>query len=626
MPGNGGGRPGGPTFVAASRTDAPAPWVDRPWIDLLIGCGGWSAPLLVVSYLLVGEEAWRWAAVFYALALVCNYPHYMATIHRAYGRREDRAQYRFFTHHVTALLLLAAVAAHVEPMLLAALFTAYVMWSPWHYTGQNFGLLMLFLRRGSVEVTPGERRMLRIAFVASYGMLLAAFNQGTSQDPLVWSLGLPVTASRILQAGAALVFVAAGLGTLIPLARRGGARALAAPLTLYSTQAFWFVVPILLTWAAAVPVPQTRYSTGILAVMHSAQYLWITRYYARRDAARRPEAVPWNGWTYWAGLIVGGIALFLPGPWLASYAGQADFTTSMLIVTAVVNLHHFVLDGVVWKLRNPRVAQALVESTGATMAPAAPAAAERRWRVAGRLARAAAAAGLVSLAFVDQWRYMLALRESDAAALATARALNPHDSGVHLRLASLARQSGDASGVEEALRAAIAANPHSLAAAHALERFLIESARWTEAYAQCRAILDRWPHELETLQNAGALARRLGDAAGEEAWWRRALARDPSLAPVHLHLAELLDQSGRAADALPHYQRHLELVVEQRERTLAPPRQVALVVLKFGDALARTGRRDLAAAQYDLAARIARQAGLADVEALARDRAATSGP
>jgi len=31
----------------------------------------------------VDDQARQWSAVFYALALICNYPHYMATIHRA---------------------------------------------------------------------------------------------------------------------------------------------------------------------------------------------------------------------------------------------------------------------------------------------------------------------------------------------------------------------------------------------------------------------------------------------------------------------------------------------------------------------------------------------------------------
>ena len=75
-------------------------WIGRPWIDLLIGCGGWSLPLLALSYALVDGDVPRWSAVFYGLALVCNYPHYMATIYRAYGR-DDRGAHRLYTHWLT---------------------------------------------------------------------------------------------------------------------------------------------------------------------------------------------------------------------------------------------------------------------------------------------------------------------------------------------------------------------------------------------------------------------------------------------------------------------------------------------------------------------------------------------
>ena len=206
-------------------------WIDRPWIDLLIGCGGWSLPLLALSYAVVDGDVPRWSAVFYGLALVCNYPHYMATIYRAYGR-DDRGAHRLYTHWLTAGLVALGVAAHAWFPLVPWLFTAYVMWSPWHYTGQNFGVLMMFLRRAGVDVSAEERRRLHLAFIASFVMLLAAFNTGASADPLVLSLGLPPISARIVQAGAGLTFLTGGLAAFVPLARRAPRPALLAPLTL----------------------------------------------------------------------------------------------------------------------------------------------------------------------------------------------------------------------------------------------------------------------------------------------------------------------------------------------------------------------------------------------------------
>jgi tetratricopeptide (TPR) repeat protein len=597
-----------------------AVWIDRPWIDLLIGCGGWSVPLLLVSYTIVDRDVPTWTAVFYGLALVCNYPHYMATIYRAYGR-DDRSRYRLFTHYLTAALVAVGVAAHVRFALVPWLFTAYVMWSPWHYTGQNFGLLMMFLRRAGLDVSAEERQRLHIAFIASYVMLLAAFNQRASADPLVLSMGLPVVAARIVEAGAGLVFLAAGLAAFVPIARRADRGALLAPLTLYSTQALWFVVPIALTWIAALPVPQTRYSSGMLAVMHSAQYLWITRYFAQRDAERAPRPVRWSAWAYWGTLVAGGLALFLPVPWLASYGWHADFTASMFIVAAVVNIHHFMLDGVVWKLRNPRVGQVLVGAGGASAAavpsPVRAAASPGR-RVGSLVWRVPAVVLLVALAALDQWRYLLAVGNTDRRRIEAATTLNPYDSGAYMRLAQAERRTGDAAAAEASLGRAIAANPQNPAPAQALERLLIEQERFGDAYALCQRMIARWPSDVDTLVNAGVIAYRLGDRAAAVRWWGQALEHDASLLRVHLYLAELLDARGETASALPHYQRYLELVPTTPAGDRPLPREVVAVVVKFADALARHGDKDAAIAQYDLAIRLARQTGLTDVESLAQ--------
>ncbi len=43
-----------------------------------------------------------WAVFFYVLALFFNYPHYMATIYRAYHTKADFEKYRIFTVHITS--------------------------------------------------------------------------------------------------------------------------------------------------------------------------------------------------------------------------------------------------------------------------------------------------------------------------------------------------------------------------------------------------------------------------------------------------------------------------------------------------------------------------------------------
>ena len=137
-------------------TAARGPWIYKPWVDLLIGCGGWSAPLLLLTTYVSNTKTAMWSFAFYFRALLFNYPHFMATIYRAYHSYDQFAKYRFFTVHVAFLLALAGLITHLWYPLLPWIFTLYVCWSPWHYTGQNFGLLMMFARRAGLSLRPAS--------------------------------------------------------------------------------------------------------------------------------------------------------------------------------------------------------------------------------------------------------------------------------------------------------------------------------------------------------------------------------------------------------------------------------------------------------------------------------------
>jgi hypothetical protein len=131
--------------ISAARPDGP--WIYGPWLDLIVGCGAWSAPLLAAALWLTQSHTHAWVVAFYFLALAFNYPHFMATVYRAYHTRADFEKYKIFTLHITLLLVLTGVLLHASYRLFPWVFTLYICWSPWHYTGQNYGLLMMFARR-----------------------------------------------------------------------------------------------------------------------------------------------------------------------------------------------------------------------------------------------------------------------------------------------------------------------------------------------------------------------------------------------------------------------------------------------------------------------------------------------
>ena len=76
----------------------------------------------------------------------------MSTLYRAYHNESDFRKYRIFTIHITGLVLLTVLLSHLKFELLPWIFTLYLTISPWHYSGQNYGLFMMFVRRaGAIE-------------------------------------------------------------------------------------------------------------------------------------------------------------------------------------------------------------------------------------------------------------------------------------------------------------------------------------------------------------------------------------------------------------------------------------------------------------------------------------------
>jgi hypothetical protein len=115
---------------------------------------------------------------------------------------------RFFTVHIAILLALAGLLTHLWYPLLPWIFTLYICWSPWHYPGQNYGLLMMFARRAGLWPADAERQALHLSFIASFLLLMLSFHTRRSADSLILSLDLP--AKFTLPARAMLVVFPGG--------------------------------------------------------------------------------------------------------------------------------------------------------------------------------------------------------------------------------------------------------------------------------------------------------------------------------------------------------------------------------------------------------------------------------
>ena len=620
--------PGGQSHVVGNGTRPPAPWVYRPWLDLLIGCGAWSAPLLVLTNYVSPSSTTSWSFAFYLLALLFNYPHFMATVYRAYHSYDEFRKYRYFTVHVALLLAAAGFIAHLWYPLLPWIFTLYICWSPWHYTGQNFGLLMMFTRRAGLSPHEGERQALHLAFIASYLMLLFSFHTGKSTDPLLISLGLPLKFTLPVRGMLALFFVVASGWALFSLGRRASFKALLPSLTLVTTQFLWFLLPSLIELITHSEVPQTRYSSGILAVMHSAQYLWITSYYQGKEARAEGET-NWSFARYLLVLVVGGIALFVPGPWVVSRIFHADFATSFLTFTALVNLHHFILDGAIWKLRDSRIASLLLDDRGdheSAELSAGRLASLFHWitgsSAGARVLRVAVVACLLLWGAMDRLHFYWANVSANLTSLQRAARLNPDDSAVQTRLAHAADQAGQRELALLALQNAAEVNPENIGLQEAYARGLIVAGRDQEAYALYRKVLVRAPQNANALVNYGLLAQKLGHTEEAVDTWQRAVAADPTQTNAQLYLAQALEQNGETQAAARHYHAYLREVAKNPTDHFGEGETVVSALLKVADADAASQRLADAMTSYHAAAQFAAKLKSPGLQSLALVHAA----
>ncbi|MGH9683319.1 MAG: tetratricopeptide repeat protein [Candidatus Acidiferrales bacterium] len=612
--------------IPVTHTAAPptGPWIYRPWLDLLVGCGAWSAPLLAIALWIKPTQGHGWAVSFYLLALIFNYPHFMATVYRAYRTREDFEKYKFFTLHLTLLLVFTGAVVHISPSLLPWLFTLYICWSPWHYSGQNYGLMMMFARRGGATIAPLERRWLHAAFIASYVMLLASFETGGFSDPLILSLGLPLTftlPARFVLGG---IFVSCAFFGFERLVRQHGVRAMAAPLTLVLTQFLWFVLPTILELNSAYHVPQTRYSSGILAVMHSAQYLWITSYYQGREARAAGQS-RWRMAGYFLTLIAGGIALFIPGPWLVSKIFRFDFTTSFLIFTAIVNIHHFMLDGALWKLRDSRVSSLLINrdaktragrnATGLKPAASSPSLGRRMF------ARPAVRMSLLGVLFLwggmDQIHFALGTNPANLSSLLRAARMEPYDSALQGRIALAEEKAGRQKEAVEAWKRAVSMNPENLGLQHSYARALIQEGRYSEAYERYGEILKMFPRDSDALINYGLLAARMGNAEVAMDAWQRAVDADPTQRNAHLYLAEGLDKRSNPAAAVRHWEAFLRLSSLSAHDSAISSEEMISAAIQLADDDASINRNDAALSAYHMGITLSQRTNDVKLESIA---------
>lgn len=343
-----GDRPGNP----------PAPYFVNLPVDFLLIGGASILTYLAMRSFHDGSRTALIASLGLWLSWVVNWPHFSATSYRLYASREHLSQYPVTAVLAPILVGAGVLASFAEPQLYAPYFVKlFLIWSPYHFSGQSIGISLLYARRGRHKVGAAERFTLA-AFI--YGtFLIGTLRAETNLSGYVYygisypGFGIPawvVSAVELWTYGNGAVFA----GLLI----RDAIRTRRLPPLMYLlpgiTQFVWFVLGGLRPgYAEFVPF------------FHSLQYLLIAWAMQLKEKSDREGIAGTRGYVareslrWYALNVAGGAALFWALPRLAAAAGVST-TLAAAVLIAAVQIHHFFVDGVIWKLRTRSVVSPLL--------------------------------------------------------------------------------------------------------------------------------------------------------------------------------------------------------------------------------------------------------------------------
>jgi hypothetical protein len=282
-------------------------------------------------------------------------PHYAATYRRAYTSLEIIRAHPVVTIVVPVVLGVAAFLAVRYPTTIGLAYAGlYVGWSGYHYSGQSLGLAMLYPLRQGARLEAREKRLLSLPLYVSWLLSVAGLFRlsSTARNPAYEAirrayLGPPLPAWGVAIGFAAL---AASLTGVVVVARARRARGTPLPWPTYavlSAQIAWFTIGLY----------QPLFNILLVPMFHGLQYLALTTWHTTRapGGAGLPRFAAYLLVVLLLGLVINpGLFLMVHGP----DAARTFMATAA--VTSFVNLHHFLLDGRIWRLRERRVVQSMI--------------------------------------------------------------------------------------------------------------------------------------------------------------------------------------------------------------------------------------------------------------------------
>jgi len=338
--------------AAASLAGVRRPALDpgRPFVspafDYLVIGGGLS--IVVLGALQSGafpSLAQLLAKNLWFIVFVANSAHFAASTVRLYTKPGALRDFRFLALGLPFLAFAALAAAITAPSLLGRhLVSLYLTWSPYHYAAQAYGIAVLYCHRSSAEWDATGRRLLRLSCLLPF--LYTFFS--------LPGAGFSWLMPEAVRTQPAVATAVAALAGLLRIA------SFAAPVALFFRQqtggrAALPLISLLAVVSNAIWLVPFGYQIPLVmitvTVFHGLQYLAIVMIVHVKERTRAGNVRAWRpAAAFYGACLVLAYLLFHLWPKAYVLAGFS-YAQSYLLIVSVINVHHFIVDAYIWRLR-----------------------------------------------------------------------------------------------------------------------------------------------------------------------------------------------------------------------------------------------------------------------------------
>lgn len=369
------------TIAAPHDASTPARGLYGPWADVLLLGGGSLVALAVLSLIKIDRASLvTLSVVMLGLANLVNHPHFAFSYQMFYGSWADlksgkmpadlRRRWVFAGFIAPALLAVFILAGAMmslrgQGFLLGITLTLMMLLVGWHYVKQGFGMAMMDGALKKRYWPAATRKALLMNAYACWGAAWVLSSMDLRVRKLWGVVGLDYIVPGWLVIIACSVAVLTTLWCALAVYRCVGqwrAQQLswkqwpAAGLTAYCITLYVWLGMFSVEPAFVLVIP----------FFHSLQYLTVVSRYKVNEA----RAGQWSGKRLASfvltGTVLGGLGFWIL-PSLVDYAltGQLPNQNMALGIACAwmfINVHHYLIDSVLWRQGNPNVKQYLFDA------------------------------------------------------------------------------------------------------------------------------------------------------------------------------------------------------------------------------------------------------------------------